>query len=170
MEALGHSGHHGTPTQFNIFFATKIMGILSKITAGESAEKKPAAMNKTTLEPFNDRPTVPCTRQHPGPTPPYGLHHWRDLYGVWHCTQCEPPASVAMIREQMLVDPNGPPEATEIDGDAHKNPIGFRIIAIKNPGGEILFLDSTQAERKEAVDNFEWFDRVDARRAAVAVN
>lgn len=50
-------------------------------------------------EPTIRRPTVRCSVC----LPPYGRHYWLDSYGTWRCTQCHPPAAVAMVRDQILV-------------------------------------------------------------------
>jgi hypothetical protein len=55
-------------------------------------------------EPTTRRPTDRC----PICPSPYGRHFWRDSYGFWRCTQCHPPAAVAMVREQCLVSDGGP--------------------------------------------------------------
>lgn len=45
--------------------------------------------------------------------PPYGRHFWRDAYRTWHCTQCDPPAALAFVREEFLFPEF--PDAHEID-------------------------------------------------------
>lgn len=49
----------------------------------------------------------------------YGRHYWRDAYGTWHCTECEPPAVLAMVREEVLIDPDGPDGGKNTDGKPH---------------------------------------------------
>ena len=107
--AIGHIGLDWTPTHLNII-QKQIMSILEKLHKRDvstkiekSAVPQPAAAD----DPQARRPTTPCLRQHPGPTPPYGLHHWQDAYGNWRCTQCDPPATLAMVRDECLVSIDG---------------------------------------------------------------
>lgn len=101
------------------------------------------------------RPSQPCPAGH---TLPYGLHHWRDCYGNWRCTECDPPAALAMVREEMLV-------GSEIENAKSKIDDWGIILAIEIPGEPIAFApNTTQAERKQAAENFEWWDRHDERK------
>ena len=81
------------------------MGILQKIiSASNAANIKPTGNPATPAgqgaasEPTTRRPNARC----PVCLPPYGRHFWQDTYGVWWCTQCRPPAAVAMVRDQVL--------------------------------------------------------------------
>jgi len=85
------------------------MGILQKILAVPNSPKlkklDPAtpAGHGSASEPSTRRPAAHC----PVCLPPYGRHYWQDSYGLWRCTQCHPPAAVAMVRDQVLVDGSG---------------------------------------------------------------
>jgi hypothetical protein len=160
------------------------MGILKKILGEEklfSEEKKPDKKNLSEEKKSetklikNKFPTKPCPKKHPGPTPPYGLHHWLDPFGTWHCTECEPPATRAMVRDEIIV-------GVEVDGaEVEPNDRGqtdprkkiqeeFSIVAIESPDGHVAFSpDTTQAQRKMAAETFDWFRRSDSRRASKEV-
>lgn len=141
------------------------MGILTKILGGDNLQKirQPEILDAKIIDlTATDRtdPTVvpsrPCPAGHPLP---YGLHHWQDAFGIWRCTECHPPASLAFVRSEILVGGNSAEnEKTEIfDG-------GF-ILAVDFPGQPILFFpETTQAQRRQLVDSLTWFDRVDARK------
>jgi hypothetical protein len=168
------------------------VGVLSKIlNRNQSTENKKISLPENSTpenspgnsreEKKSTRPTEPCPNQHPGPTPPYGLHHWLDSYGQWHCTQCEPPATLGMVRDEMLIDLSGrngdgknastgtldtKDNSSEREAEVKQwNPSpGFRIISIRHPDGTREFSPtSTQAERAAAVESDEWFDRIDSR-------
>jgi len=76
-------------------------------------------------KPTTRRPTTQC----PVCLPPYGRHYWRDTYGTWRCTQCHPPAIMAMVREQCLVGDGG------VDGAQGEQPA---LIASSDGSSEIV--------------------------------
>ena len=94
------------------------MGILSEILAGKNPASKKTDPEKKS-EPQNIKPSTPATPTAPCEIckPPYGRHFWSDPYGCWHCTQCNPPASLAMVRDQMLLAADGSPDVTVISPD-----------------------------------------------------
>ena len=100
--------------------------------------------------------------------PPAGRHFWLDVYGEWTCTTCCGPASLAQVRAEHLV-PLLDKEVPDADGPDQWEPaLGFRIVAIFNSDG-LRFFDpnATQAERREAIETVEWFDRQDKHRQTV---
>jgi hypothetical protein len=104
------------------------------------------------------RPTKPCGA---GCKPPYGRHFWRDTYGQWHCTECDPPAAYAMVKEEFLLPREGEVEAATEDFFVAD---GFELTAILPPGGKILFSpNATQADRRQIIEAIAWFERNDAR-------
>jgi hypothetical protein len=98
------------------------------------------------------RPTAICPAGH---TPPAGRHHWLDPYGVWHCTACNPPASLAMVRNEILLPGPGETETAAPNQfeDNFGLPAGFRVIAVHYPNGDVDFTPGiTLAERRDALD------------------
>ena len=140
------------------------MGILSQILADDKkiipqTEIENSAIEKSTRSP-GTRPDRPCPAGH---QPPYGRHHWMDNYGVWHCTECHPPASTAMIKEEFLVglEPQSSEPAAVEDFYLAD---GIVISAVSTPDGVRVFHpDLPQADRREIIKNLECFDRNDAR-------
>ena len=106
------------------------------------------------------RPSRPCPAGHPLP---YGLHHWQDPYGQWHCTECHPPAAPAMVRDEVVVDAHG--VATTDDFTVSAGGKVLNIAAVQLPDGKYLFNpDTTQAKRREIVEHHAAFERWDEVR------
>lgn len=105
----------------------------------------------------------------------YGWHFWRDPYGTWHCTECEPPAADAMVRDWVLVDrwaknpADGNPVCENADENAgEKIPtpefsvsVPDFIDVIFDVDGQVIFARPgiTQRAAREARENLEWFAR-----------
>jgi len=142
------------------------MGILSQILANGKKiipppEIENAAIEKSIQAP-GTRPDRPCPAGHP---PPYGYHHWMDIYGVWRCTECRPPASAAMAKEEFLAG-NSPQNSVPAAVEDFFLANGIVIAAISCPDGvQVFHPDIPQTERREIVKNLKWFDRNDARPA-----
>ncbi len=132
------------------------MGVLSQIVADEKIIF--SAAQSTSKKKISTVPVEPC-RKH---QPPYGRHFWRDSFGTWRCTECFPPAALAMVREQTLVESNPEGAATS---DSFRISPGLVIMAIDTPGQQVLFSPAISArDRREVVESFAWFDRTDQRR------
>ena len=133
------------------------MGILSKILAGEIS----APAEKTIPENSSaKKPAEIC----PNCKPPYGQHFWMDVFRRWHCTECDPPAAVSMVRDQVLLSlPNNAGGSTSDSNDWGLP--GIQILGIRNPDGSWEFSPTTtQANRREMIEDQEFWDRLDARK------
>lgn len=127
------------------------MGILEEIQQNDLS-KKVSELPATKVRISAEWPDAPCLAGHPYP---YGLHHWKDPYGQWHCTECNPPSALSMVRDEIVVhSPDDPVCGTQI---AHPSlaPFfdmpGIRIIGVQTPAGDWLFSPtSTTAERRSA--------------------
>lgn len=146
------------------------MGILEKIFSGDiserltntTAEKNISCESKKADEKKLFRPTEPCPKNH---QPPYGLHWWKDCYDNWHCTHCDPPASLSMVRDELLLgsDHVGQEPQGEATADQFELP-GMTILAVYGPDGKPTFNPTIGSrERKEIVGHFDWFERFDLR-------
>lgn len=140
------------------------MGILSKILADEPPQEIKISSAKISHEKNNisGSPTQPCPVRHEHSP---GLHHWRDSYGEWHCTECFPPAVMAMVREECVVGREDIFQTTAPAVAANFClATGFLISSIQPAGGKIVFSPETsQAHRREILETLAWFERSDAR-------
>ena len=147
------------------------MSLLKKMLAADIStkiEKSITPQQAEVEDPSIRRPTAPCPKNH---TPPAGRHFWLDTFGCWHCTECDPPAVVAMVRDQVLIARdagNALSDACGVDTSVSQ-PIfiqpypDFRIAAVRLPDGSQTFAsETTPAERRQIIDDWEWFDRRDA--------
>lgn len=118
-----------------------------------------------------DRPAARCPACIAADQPAvYGWHFWRDPYGTWHCTECEPPATDAMVRDWVLVDRYADRKLGQkkhgLENPADGNPtpefsIPDFIDVIFDADGSVIFARPgiTQRAAREARDNLEWFAR-----------
>lgn len=113
------------------------MGLLEKISAVDLSTRleknqtpQPAPVENATNS--NGKPSARCpVCLAAGRREPYGRHFWRDSYGYWHCTECELPATLAQVREEISLRPesdNGnfqsdDPEILTLGDEA---PVAFR--------------------------------------------
>ena len=146
------------------------MGILAKILAGELDNEKISSSENHSEKNnnFSGPPLAPCPTGH--------LDFWCDAYGLWHCGRCSPPALEAMAR--LWASPTLPRDADASESDVAEidstnklwNPSpNFRIIAIQHPDKTVDFSPTaTQTEKKEAIESFQWWDRIDARQECIA--
>lgn len=134
------------------------MGLLAKINKNVSATE--IKNNSVRLPTATTRPAAPCPDGHPLP---YGLHHWQDPYGQWHCTECHPPAAPAMVRDEVVVDAKG--ESISDDFTVSAGGKVLNIAAVQLPDGKYIFNpDTTQAKRRDIVEHSAAFERWDEVR------
>jgi hypothetical protein len=148
------------------------MDLLEKLAGNDLASRlEKNAVPQKTVDKKNgsgNRPAAPCPVGHP---PPYGRHFWLDAYGSWHCTECCPPATLAQVRDEVLVDVVAPVMSTP-DPPADlltRYIVDHFILAVTDETGDpktaVFRPGLSQAERRRVMEDLEWWDRADKRRA-----
>lgn len=105
---------------------------------------------------------------------------WLDSYGNWHCHDCEPPRVRASVKaERGERSQTNEYDAERLGGQLDREGAadeavaavvgGMRVLAVASPlwpmaTDEIAFdPETTQAERKQIIEDFLWCDRVAER-------
>jgi hypothetical protein len=69
-----------------------------------------------------------------------------------------------MVREEFLVPSGGEADLIPLAAEDFQLSLGFSISAVRTPDGRWIFSPTTtQAERRQIVDDDAWWDRIDAR-------
>ncbi len=146
------------------------MSILEKISAADITTRIENSFVPQVQD--DERPAARCEK-HPEP---YGRHFWRDAYGNWNCTECHPPAVLASVCGEWLVEETETANAEKPHEEEilHQDvfPPGFVVEEIFDAAtGQVVYERPglSPGRRRELREDREWWDRADARRARQAV-